>query len=261
MEILDKIPGIINYAVVNAEDGSIEKVKGSSTSPLGDLTAFFSSAAEVIKNTLNLGEIKFVSMCYGANRLIIFFHNGKYLGVEVVRDEKPLDIIERIKEQLLPVKEEKVKEEKIEEKVEKEPEVKIVEEKVEEKVVEEKVVEAEKPSVVPPKVEIQLSRSINSKLTQINLLIEEFGSGGKKEHWLGILNQGLGVIATEILPMIGIIGEKIEFKQTPPSEKEDDIVQILRTVIDFLVKKAVEEMGSSQARVKVQAVIEKMKQI
>ncbi|MGB9719907.1 MAG: hypothetical protein ACPL28_00285 [bacterium] len=259
MEILDKIPGIINYAVVNAEDGSIEKVKGSSTSPLGDLTAFFSSAAEVIKNTLNLGEIKFVSMCYGANRLIIFIHSGKYLGVEVVRDERPLDIIERIKEQMVPVKEEK-----IEEKVEEKPEIQVeekIEEKVEEKVIEEKVVEEVKPPPVPPKVEIQLSRGINSKLTQINLLVEEFGSGGKKEHWLGILNQGLGVIATDILPMIGIIGEKIEFKQTPPPEKEDDIVQILRTVIDFLVKKAVEEMGSSQARVKVQAVIEKMKQI
>jgi hypothetical protein len=30
-------------------------------------------------------------------------------------------------------------------------------------------------------------------------------------------------------------------------------------LIDFLVKKAVEEFGSTQARVKVQAVIEKMK--
>ena len=42
-------------------------------------------------------------------------------------------------------------------------------------------------------------------------------------------------------------------------EKEDDFVQGLRSIIDFLVKKAVEEMGSSQARAKVQAVIERMK--
>jgi hypothetical protein len=143
-----------------------------------------------------------------------------------------------------------VEERVVEEKV---PEEKIVEEKV----VEEKVVEEIKP---PPKAEIQLPRSIVSKVTQINLLVDEFGAGGKKAHWLEILNQGLGIIATDILPMMGIIGERVEFKQTPPSEKEDDIVQILRTVIDFLVKKAVEEMGSSQARVKVQSVIEKMKQ-
>jgi len=41
MEILDKIPGIIGYAVINADDGSIEEVRGSSTTPLGDLAAFF----------------------------------------------------------------------------------------------------------------------------------------------------------------------------------------------------------------------------
>uniref|UniRef100_A0A7V0Z714 Roadblock/LC7 domain-containing protein n=1 Tax=candidate division WOR-3 bacterium TaxID=2052148 RepID=A0A7V0Z714_UNCW3 len=232
--MLDKIPGIINYAVVNAEDGAIKEVKGSSTAPLGDLTAFFSSAAEVIKNTLSLGEINFVSLCYGANRLIIFLHNGKYIGIEVEREENPREFIARVKEQLI-APQERVKEEI-------------------------KEVKPPPPPPPPPKAEIQLSRSINSKLMQINLLVEEFGSGGKKSHWIEILNQGLGIIATDILPMVGIINDKMEFKQTPPQEKEDDIVQILRTLIDFLVKKAVEEMGSSQARVKVQSVIEKMKQ-
>lgn len=253
MEILDKIPGILNYAVVNAEDGSIEEIKGSSTSPIGDLTAFFSSAAEVIKNTLGLGEIDFVSLCYGANRLIIFIHNNKYLGIEVEREAKPVDIIKDIKNQLAPAKKVEEKEEKIEEKKE-------AEEKAIEKQPEVVVVEEVEPAP-PPKIEVQLPRSINSKLMQINLLVDEFGSGGKRAHWLDILNQGLGVIATDILPIVGIIGEKMEFKQNPPQEKEDDVVQILRTLIDFLVKKAVEEMGSSQARVKVQAVIEKMKQL
>jgi hypothetical protein len=248
MEILDRIPGILNYAVVNAEDGSIEKVKGSTPSPLGDLTAFFSSAAEVIKNALNLGELNFVSLCYGANRLVIFLHNGKYIGIEVEREQSPQEFIRRVLEHLtVPVS---PKEEK--------PEAVVEEKIVEEKVVEEKKVEEVKP---PPKVEVHLSRNISSKLVQINFLIDEFGSGGKKAHWLEILNQGLGIIATDILPMVGIIGERLEFKQTPPKEKEDEIVQILRTVIDFLVKKAVEEMGSSQARLKVQAVIEKMKQL
>ncbi len=260
MEILDKIPGVINYAVVNAEDGSIEKIKGSSTSPIGDLTAFFSSAAEVIKNTLGLGEINFVSLCYGANRLIIFIHNNKYLGIEVEREAKPSEVIEKINAQLSLIGEEK-KEVVIEKKEEVEEKVVEKEERPEVQVVEEKTVEEVKPAPAPVKEEIKLPRSISSKLMQINLLIDEFGSGGKKAHWLDILNQGLGVIATDILPIVGIIGEKMEFKQNPPPEKEDDIVQILRTLIDFLVKKAVEEIGSSQARVKVQAVIEKMKQL
>ncbi|MCX7995327.1 MAG: hypothetical protein N3A65_06115 [candidate division WOR-3 bacterium] len=250
MEILDRIPGIINYAVVNAEDGSIEEVKGSSTSPLGDLTAFFSSAAEVIKNTLNLGDINFISLCYGANRLIIFLHQNKYIGIEVEREENPRDFVHRVKEQLILRKE-----------VPEVVEEKIVETPVEvggEKVVAEKV--AEEVKVTPP-VEIHLPRSIKSKLLQVNMLVEEFGSGGQKAHWLEILNQGLGILATDILPMVGIIHDKLDFKQSPPPEKEDEIVQILRTLIDFLVKKAVEEMGSSQARIKVQTVIEKMKQL
>lgn len=260
MEILDKIPGIINYAVVNAEDGSIEKIKGSSTSPVGDLTAFFSSAAEVIKNTLGLGEIHFVSLCYGANRLIIFIHNRKYLGIEVEQEAKPSDVIEKIKTRLTLIEEEK-KETKIEEMEKIEEKAVEKEAQPEVQIVEEKLVEEVSPVPPPPKVEIQLPRSISSKLMQINLLVDEFGGGGKKAQWLDILNQGLGVIATDILPIVGIIGEKMEFKQNPPPEKEDDIVQILRTLIDFLVKKAVEEIGSSQARVKVQAVIEKMKQL
>ncbi len=237
MEILDKIPGIMNYAVINAEDGSIEEVKGSSTSPVGDLAAFFSSAAEVIKNTLNLGEIRFVSLCYGANRLVIFLHEGKYIGVEVEQEEKPLDIVERIREQIAGRKEkvvveevvQKIEEKPVEEKIveEKPVEEKVAEHKVEEKVIEEKVEEV-KPPPPPPKEEIHLPRSILSKLIQINFLVEEFGSGGNKAHWLEILNQGLGIIATDILPIIGIIGEKIEFKQSPPPEKEDDIIHKIR---------------------------------
>ncbi|MEO0136720.1 MAG: roadblock/LC7 domain-containing protein [candidate division WOR-3 bacterium] len=248
MEILDRIPGILNYAVVNAEDGSIKEVKGSSTSPVGDLTAFFSSGAEVIKNTLNLGEIEFITICYGANRLIIFPHENHYLGIEVVREENPRDFMGRVKEQLIQKKE--VKEEIKETVTEKIPEG-----------VKKEEIEAAKVTEEKPRMEIEIPRSIKSKLLQLNMLVDEFGSGGKKGHWIEILNQGLGILAADILPLVGIIEDKLAFKQTPPPEKEEDIVQILRTLIDFLVKKAVEEMGSSQARVKVQSVIEKMKQL
>lgn len=82
MEALDKISGIIGYAVIKGEDGSIEEVKGSSTAPLGDLTAFFSSAGEVIKTNLSLGNVNYISLCYGANRLVIFPLDAKYLGME-----------------------------------------------------------------------------------------------------------------------------------------------------------------------------------
>jgi len=218
MDFLDKIPGIIGYAVISAEDGSIEEVKGSSTTPLGDLAAFFSSAGEVIKNSLSLGNINYISLCYGANRLVIFLQDTKYLGVEIEREQDPVQIIEKIKTSTAaPVEE-------------------------------------------APKPKAELPRSISSKVQQINLLVEEFGSGGNSAHWLEILNQGLGILAGDLLPYMGVIEEKLGFKEAPLAEREDEFVQALRTIIDFLVKKAVEEMGSSQARVKVQTVIEKMRQ-
>ncbi len=216
MEILDTIPGIIGYAVINADDGSIEEVRGSSTTPLGDLTAFFSSAGDVIKNSLGLGSMQYISLSYGANRLVIFPQAGKYLGMEIERESDPMLFIEQVRKPA-PAPEEK------------------------------------------PKV-IEMPRSISSKMLQVNMLVEEFGGETSRDHWLEILNQGVGILGGDIVPFIGIIDRKLTFKDNPPPDKEDEFVQGLRSIIDFLVKKAVEEMGSSQARVKVQVVIEKMRQ-
>lgn len=219
MEILDKIPKVLGYAVVNAEDGAVEEVKGSSTHPLGDLTAFFFSAGEVIKNSLGLGDIKYITLDYGGNRLLIFMYESKYLGLELEAETSPEEIIDRVR-------------------------------------AESKVAVEEKPEPAPA---LELPRSLSSKVHQINLLVSEFGADENLEHWLDYLNQGLSVLGGELVPFIGIIDNKLAFKSQPPEDKEDDFVQGLRTIIDFLVKKAVEEMGSSQARAKVQAVIERMK--
>lgn len=213
MEALDKIEDIISYALVNAEDGSVFQEKSSSNAPVGDLTAFFSSAGEVIRDSLIMGNIRCLSLCYGNSRLVIFPHESKYIGVEIMRDKEPMEIIERVVSSLT---------------IEKAP-------------------------------EIELPRSIGSKVKQINLLVDEFGGADKKTHWIGLLKQGLDVLGGEILPYVDIINEALAFRESPPPEQEDDFVQGLRSIIDFLVKKAVEEMGSSQARSKVQAVIERMK--
>lgn len=213
MEVLDKIPGIIGYALIKAEDGSIEEVKGSSTAPIGDLAAFFSSASEVIKNSLDMGDIDYLSLCYGANRLVIYPYKSKYIGVEVERNKEPIEVIEKFKS-LIAV--------------------------------------AEKPK-------IELPSSISSKVQQINLLIDEFGGADNKAHWFELLKQGLGILGGEITPYVDLINNELIFKDNPPEDREDEFVQGLRTTIDFLVKKAVEEMGSSQARARVQSVIERMK--
>jgi hypothetical protein len=62
VDVLDKIPGIIGYATVKAEDGSVEEVKGSSATALADLTAYFSSAGEAIKDNLDMGKLKYISL-------------------------------------------------------------------------------------------------------------------------------------------------------------------------------------------------------
>lgn len=288
MDALDNIAGIIGYSLIKAEDGTIEETKGSSTSPIGDLTAFFSSAAEVIRDSLSTGNINCISLCYGAHRLVIFPHDSRYIGIEVEREVNPVEVIAKIKASLMPKKKEVVEEQVeeegaegeelvIEEKVKEEEEEKVepvVEERVEvaeedekvtaepeeEKVEEEELIVEEKVAAeVEEKVTIELPRSISSKIKQINLLVDEFGGDEQKQHWLDLLNQGLGILGGDIIPFVGVINNELSFKEQPPEEMEDEFVQGLRSIIDFLVKKAVEEMGSSQARAKVQAVIERMK--
>lgn len=213
MEKLDKIPWISGYALVRAEDGSTIDMKGPSTSPLGDVVAYFSSASEAIANNLSLGTIDYVSLCYGEHRVVIFPHESKYLGVEVEKSRNAVEVVKNIKSSLAAV---------------------------------------EKPK-------FELPRSISAKVQQINLLVDEFGGQDNKEHWVELLNQGLGILGGEIMHYIDVVDGKLIFKDRFSEDKTDDFVQGLRSVIDFLVKKGVLEMGSSQARSKVQSVIERMK--
>jgi predicted regulator of Ras-like GTPase activity (Roadblock/LC7/MglB family) len=212
MDIIDRIPGIIGYATVRADDGAVDETKGSSATALADLTAYFSSAGEVITNNLELGELKYVSLQYGSNRLVIVRHGDKFIGFEIERDKDPLEIIRQL----------------------------------------EAPVAVEQPPIVVP-------RSLSLKIHQINLLIDEFGGETEREHWFDLLNQSLGLLGREIAPVIGVVENHLAFKANPPAEKEDEYNGALRYIVDFLVKKAVEEMGSSQARAKVQTVIERMR--
>ena len=213
MDVLDKIPGVIGYALVGAEDGKVIEVKGSSATALADLTAYFSSAGDVIKNRLDIGELKFVSLTYGSNRLVIVPYESKYVGIEMERDKQPHEIIEHLK--AVPV----------------EP--------------------------TPP--QMQVPRNLESKVEQINLLINEFGGESERAHWFDLLNQSLSVLGRDVAPILGVVEDRLAFKESPAGDKENEFTEALRYVVDFLVKKAVEEMGSAQARAKVQAVIERMR--
>jgi hypothetical protein len=212
MDVLDKIPGVIGYAVVGTEDGKVEEIRGSSATALGDLTAYFSSAGDVIKNNLDLGKLKYISLTYGSNRLVIVPYKDKFAGLEVEQDTDPQSILEQLEEKAV----------------------------------------IERPPVEVP-------RNLASKVHQINLLIDEFGGEAEREHWHDLLNQSLSLLGRDIAPILGVVESNLAFKQSPNADREDEYTQALRYVVDFLVKKAVEEMGSSEARAKVQAVIEKMR--
>jgi predicted regulator of Ras-like GTPase activity (Roadblock/LC7/MglB family) len=212
MDVLDSIAGVIGYATVNAEDGKIEEVKGSSANALSDLTAYFSSAGEAIKNNFGMGRLDYISLIYGSNRLVIIPYKDKYLGIETEREYDPQTLVKKL---------------------------------------------SGVEFIAKPAVEVP--RALDSKMRQINLLIKEFGGTSESDRWIELLNQSLGVLGRDISPFIGVVEGSLVFKEAPPLDREDEFSQALRSVVDFLVKKAVEEMGSSEARARVQTVIERMR--
>jgi hypothetical protein len=212
MDVLDNISGVIGYATVRADDGSVEEVKGSSATAIADLTAFFSSAGEAIRNNLDMGALSYMSLVYGSNRLVIIPLEDRFVGIETERTHDPQALIKQLSE-----------------------------------------------PVTVKKAPVEVPRSLASKVHQINLLVDEFGGVSDRVHWLDLLAQSLSVLGREIAPYIGVAEGRLAFKENPAAEREDEFTQALRYVVDFLVKKAVEEMGSSQARARVQTVIEKMR--
>ncbi len=213
MEVLDKTTGISGYAVIKAEDGSVEELRGTITAALAELVAYVSSAGEVVVNSLSLGNLNHLTINTNEKKIVVLPHGGRFLGIEIEHGHIMSEVIRQIRSGL--------------------------------------------EVIARPKFE--LPRSIISKIQQINLLIEEFGRPDKESYWLEQLSQGLAVLGRDILPYLGIIEGKLVVKEKPPDDQEDNFVQGLRSVIDFLVKKGVLEMGSSQARLKVQAVIDRMK--
>ena len=212
MDILDNIAGVIGYATVRADDGKIEEVKGSSQNSLSDLTAYFSSAGEAIRNNFVMGKLDYISLIYGSNRLVIIPYKDRYLGIETDREYDPQTLVKKL---------------------------------------------SGIEFIAKPAVEVP--RALDSKMRQINLLIKEFGGTSEANRWIELLNQSLGVLGRDVAPFMGVVEGSLVFKETPPLEREDEFSQALRSVVDFLVKKAVEEMGSSEARARVQTVIERMR--
>ncbi|RKX70412.1 hypothetical protein DRP53_05090 [candidate division WOR-3 bacterium] len=209
----DKIPGVIAYAIVRSEDGSLIEKKGDSPFPLDEFVAFLGSGGEVIRDTLNLGSITYLRLLYQGQPIYIFSRDDEYIGLLCEPSVTP--------------------------------EMIFGEEEVVEKVEEKKAVELPKP--------------LKAKLRQINAIFTEFSAEGKKAYWRDLLKKGVELLSHELASHIQITNDGIRFVSVPPEDQVEECSSALRSVIDFLVKKAVEEFGPSKARMKVQRVIESLR--
>ncbi|HID31867.1 MAG TPA: roadblock/LC7 domain-containing protein [bacterium (Candidatus Stahlbacteria)] len=106
---------------------------------------------------------------------------------------------------------------------------------------------------------VELPKALSAKLKQINSIFVEFSAEGKKAYWRDLLKKGVDLLSHELASHIRVTDGGIEFTSIPPKDQVEECASALRTVIDFLVKKAVEEFGPSKARVKVQRVIESLR--
>ncbi|HIE05543.1 MAG TPA: roadblock/LC7 domain-containing protein [bacterium (Candidatus Stahlbacteria)] len=224
----EKIKGVIAYAIVKSEDGSLVKKKGDAPFLLDEIVAFMGSGGEVIRDTLGLGDIKYLHIKYQGHPVIIIPENDAYLGLLCEPSIRPETIL---------ASEEAIEEEKVEEVVEK-----VVEKK--EEVVEERV---------------ELPKPLQAKLKQINSIFIEFSAEGKKAYWRELLKKGVDLLSQELASHIKVTEGGLDFVTVPSEDQVDECSSALRSVIDFLVKKAVEEFGPSKARMKVQRVIESLR--
>lgn len=94
LDELMKIPDIKGFALVSSEDGSILKSGGITPGNVDDLVAFTGSAAEIMAEACNVGDIESIKGV-GRETLVIVPFDKNYLGLVLERNTE--DIEEKIK--------------------------------------------------------------------------------------------------------------------------------------------------------------------
>ena len=249
-ELLDRIisvEGVQGIVVVKADDGARVDGAGETSSLLDDVSAFVGSCGDVISKLLKLngfGNLKF----YTKNaQYLIIPKEDTYLGVRLRNSENTDNTIGEV----MHIVTGKQKVTEIPE-VEKTPPVE--EQKSDESGAE------EEESVL--NLSPNIKKFIESKVLQINYLINEFAEGGNKDDWLQNVIYSLKTMDKERKMSEALIerNNKVELYIDKVSNdiSENEISTISKGIIDELCKLAVRRFGTDQTKQKIQNVIKRI---
>lgn len=100
---------------------------------------------------------------------------------------------------------------------------------------------------------------LNIKASQLNMLLDEFIKGSDKEMWTDYVSKGINALDKEgkFSRAIELDGIRIETLSAEGLTLEE-VNKFMKLLLDFIVKKAINELGSKEAKKCVRKVIKKL---
>jgi hypothetical protein len=100
---------------------------------------------------------------------------------------------------------------------------------------------------------------VNSKISQLNMLIEEFTKDSDKAMWQDYIGKGLLALSKGSRFQDNIILEDFGLKVSSAGDlTSEEVNKFMKLLLDFIVKKAIGEFGSTEAKERVHRVIKKI---
>ncbi len=250
LEKMIKIGGVKGVVAVKSDDGSRVESAGNAESVLDDISAFVGSCGDVISKLLKLSGFNNLKFYTSSNIYIIVPKDDIYIGLSVENQDNVDDVMNKVIEYTTEGAETAEKATITEEAQAQEPK------------------EAEAAAEVGREKETVLSLSpnikkfIESKVMQINYLIEEFSEGGTKDDWLQNVIYSLKTLDKEEKMSNALVEEndnvKLYLQNVSSDISENEISSISKGIIDELCKLAVRRYGTDQTKQKIQNVIKKI---
>lgn len=223
------VKGIVGCIVVNPQDGTVLFKEGDISPALEDITAFFGSGFDVVASSLAVKGLRYSYLEKDDKKFIIVVKEGGYIGCEIGAKNTFEDVIGGI----------------------------LAEQPTEAPAAEQEV----EVAAAPAGGTTQENKFLQSKVRQINLLIDEFSEGGERQSWIEVVKEKFAEQETgkQILDCLSFEDNKVNYSGTiDTSLKEADISTISKLVTDTLCRKAVGKFGAIEAKKKVHNVIEKL---
>ncbi|KPJ54432.1 hypothetical protein AMJ39_00450 [candidate division TA06 bacterium DG_24] len=217
-QVLSELVGLISWVEVSLVDEEPAARSEGADDDLVSATALLGSAGETVARHLGLGRVRSVETISSGRSLRLVPIGDRYLGCLLEApggEEITAASAERMAEGRMGI-----------------------------------------PGRVRPPAGIE--RLLWSKVELVNMLVDEFSGGGPKQPWLDFVARVLTAADTD-----ATIGGSILVDDTgvtvagtlPAAIREDDIAVVFKRIIDLLCQHAIRELGASQARAHVHAVI------